>query len=127
MKDKNTLLSWLLMILLIALISCFNKKENEKSLKAADTYNWTAAISSPKFYPIGNVTVDFGYASANVLTSFDSGWGDTSGNFISGKKYKPAPKKVYIKYTCGANNFVYEGTLKLPKENRRPDVYVYCR
>ncbi|WP_449400364.1 DUF2931 family protein [Chryseobacterium wanjuense] len=80
-------------------------------------YNWTAAISSPKFYPIGNVTVDFGYASANVLTSFDSGWGDTSGNFISGKKYKPVPQKVHIKYTCGANNFVYEGTLKLPKES----------
>ncbi|WP_419869159.1 hypothetical protein [Chryseobacterium sp. CT-SW4] len=53
----------LISFLLINLISCSNKKENDIKHNI-NTYNWNAAISSPKFYPVGDSRVDFGYASA---------------------------------------------------------------
>ncbi len=90
-------------------------------MKQADLYNWSANISAPKFYPVSYISVDFGKtgAAAGVLTGIDPGWGETIGNFITGNKYKPAPEDVYIRYSSGENNFIYEGIVSLPKEKIR--------
>ncbi|WP_294281817.1 DUF2931 family protein [uncultured Chryseobacterium sp.] len=96
-------------------VSC--SKNTEKQIPA-DHYNWSAGISAPKFYPASNIFVKFnpGGATARVLTGIDPGWGDTAGNFITGDKYKVLPENVYIRYSSGENNFIYEGVLQLPKK-----------
>lgn len=108
-KIKLTLISAFLTV------SC--SKNTEKQIPA-DHYNWSAGISAPKFYPASNILVKFnqGGATASVLTGIDPGWGDTAGNFITGDKYKVLPENVYIHYSSGENNFIYEGVLQLPKK-----------
>lgn len=90
-------------------------------MKQADLYNWSANISAPKFYPASYISVDFVKtgAAAGVLTGIDPGWGETIGNFLTGSEYKPVPQEVYIRYSSGENNFIYEGIVQLPKEKIR--------
>lgn len=108
MKDKITLLIWILTISLsTTLLSC--RKEPNK-------FQWQPGISAPKFYPVGGVSVDFNVAGNGSLTNFDNGWGNQYGSVVSGDKYKEVPKEVHIKYYSAVDNLEYKGTVNLPQE-----------
>ncbi|WP_419869162.1 DUF2931 family protein [Chryseobacterium sp. CT-SW4] len=105
MKDKTTLLNWILAISLsIILFSCH--KEPTK-------FQWQPAISAPKFYPVAGLA-DFGNAGHRSGTAFDNGWGDQYGGVVSGSKYKEVPKEVYISYFSVVDGLEYSGKVQLP-------------
>ncbi|MBP7173019.1 MAG: DUF2931 family protein [Cloacibacterium sp.] len=99
----------------ILLISCKETKGQEHK-DTADRFEWSAGISAPKFYPIGGVSVNFGYAAAGSITCFDAGWGIDYGSFVTGERYKPIPEEVFVKYISAVDNLEYKETIKLPKE-----------
>ncbi len=107
MKGSLTVLNWLSMILFLSVLmsSCQKIK-----------YQWEPGISAPKYYPIGDVKINFGNAGHGTLTNFDSGWGHEYGGVLSGDRYKKIPQEVFIHYSSGAENYTYEGTVKLPQE-----------
>ncbi|MCD1115270.1 DUF2931 family protein [Chryseobacterium turcicum] len=109
MKDKLTVLNWLCMILFLSILmsSCQKTK-----------YQWEAGISAPKYYPAGNIRVNFDNASNGSTFSIDPGWGQTYGAVV-GEKWKSVPKEVFIHYSSGAENYTYEGKVLLPQEKIR--------
>jgi len=106
-KENTTLLFWMLMISLSLLQSCNKNK-----------YRWEPGISAPKYYPVGDVKIDFGNAGHGSLTNFDNGWGQTYGSVVGGK-WKDAPKEVFISYVSAADNLIYGGKVSLPQEKIR--------
>lgn len=106
MKGNSTLLNWLPMIFISFLLSSCQKTK----------FPWQPGISSPKYYLIGDVKVDFGNAGHGSITNFDSGWGNEYGAVVSGNKYKVPPKEVFIHYSSCAENYTYTGKVKLPQE-----------
>lgn len=82
-------------------------------------FQWEPGISAPKYYPVGNVKINFHNAGHGSLTNFDNGWGDTYGSVASGDRYKEAPKEVFISYVSATDNLVYEGKVLLPQEKIR--------
>ncbi|GGP06640.1 hypothetical protein GCM10010992_27360 [Cloacibacterium rupense] len=82
-------------------------------------FQWEPSISAPKYYPVGDVKIDFGNAGHGSLTNFDNGWGDTYGAVSSGDIYKEAPKEVFISYVSAIDNLVYKGEVLLPQEHIR--------
>lgn len=105
MKDKNITLNWLLMILISTLVSC---QKNKK-------FQWQPGISAPKYYPISESTIDFGNAGNGSRMPFDNGWGNQYG-FVVGERYKEIPEEVSVKYNSSAENYLYQGNIKLPQE-----------
>ncbi len=81
-------------------------------------YRWEPGISAPKYYPVGDVKIDFGNAGHGSLTNFDNGWGQTYGGVVGGK-WKDIPKEVFISYVSAADNLVYGGKVLLPQEKIR--------
>jgi hypothetical protein len=79
-----------------------------------DRFNWDAAYSAPKYYPIGGARVDFGNAGMSSITNFDNGWGDNYGAVSSAEKYKKLPTEVFITYVSAVENMTFEGTVTLP-------------
>ena len=78
-------------------------------------YPWQPGISAPKYYPVGDVKIDFGNAGQGSLTNFDNGWGDEYGA-VSGDRNKEIPKEVYIYYISAIDNLEYNGKVILPQE-----------
>lgn len=109
-KEKFICQSLTLMITLslLFLFSCQKTK-----------FQWEPGISAPKYYPVGDVKIDFGNAGHGSLTNFDNGWGDTYGAVSSGDIYKEAPKEVLISYVSAIDNLVYKGKVLLPQEQIR--------
>ncbi|WP_449399892.1 hypothetical protein [Chryseobacterium wanjuense] len=56
-------------------------------------FQWQPGISAPKYYPIGDVKVNFGNAGHGSLTNFDNGWGNEYGGVVSGVNIKRYLKK----------------------------------
>lgn len=110
MKDRNTALNLLLMIssLSLVLISCNNKK-----------YRWQPGISAPKYYPVGECSVDFKSAGNGSHMPFDAGWGWAYGSVVSGSDYKEIPDSISINYNSSAENFTYQG--KFPTQYKKLD------
>lgn len=106
MKGNSTLLNWLPMIFISILLSSCQKTK----------FPWQPGISSPKYYLIGDVKVNFGNAGHGNITNFDSGWGNEYGGVVSGNKYKAPPKEVFIHYSSCAENYTYTGKVKLPQD-----------
>jgi hypothetical protein len=79
-------------------------------------YPWEPGISAPKYYPVGDVKINFGNAGHGSLTNFDNGWGNEYGGVVSGEKFKDIPKDVYIHYISAAENLQYNGKVQLPQE-----------
>lgn len=109
MKDTPIVLNWLCMILFLSILmsSCQKTK-----------YQWEAGISAPKYYPAGNIRVNFGNAGNGSTVSIDPGWGQTYGAVV-GEKWKSVPKEVFIHYSSGAENYTYEGKVLLPQKKIR--------
>lgn len=93
------------MILLSLLLSSCKKTE----------YSWQPGISAPKYYPVGDIRVNFGNAGNGSNFSIDPGWGKTYGAVV-GEKWKSIPKEVYVHYNSGAENYTYEGKILLQQE-----------
>ncbi|WP_374461535.1 DUF2931 family protein [Chryseobacterium taeanense] len=105
-KGNLTTLNLLGMIFLSTLLSSCQKNK----------YPWEPGISAPKYYPVGDVKIDFGNAGYGSLTNFDNGWGNEYGGVVSGEKFKDIPKEVYIHYISAAENLQYNGKVQLPQE-----------
>lgn len=104
-KEFHTLPLNLLVGLSLLLFSCQKTK-----------YPWQPGISAPKYYPVGDVKIDFGNAGNGSITSFDNGWGDQYGSVVSGDKNKDIPKELIIHYNSAAENYTYDGKVILPQE-----------
>ncbi|WP_160129413.1 DUF2931 family protein [Kordia antarctica] len=104
--NKNKLITLFFSFLLL-LISC-----NQSNTK--DRFQWEAAMSAPKYYPVGGAKVNFGNAGNSSLTNFDNGWGHPYGTVSSAERYKKLPKEVFVSYASAIENLVYEGTVPLP-------------
>lgn len=98
-------LNLLLISLSLLLFSCQKTK-----------YPWQPGISAPRYYPIGDVKIDFGNAGHGSITSFANGWGDQYGSVVSGDKNKDIPKELIIHYNSAAENYTYDGKVILPQE-----------
>ena len=106
MKGNRIALNLLYLILILSvLFSCQKTK-----------YQWEPGISAPKYYPVGDVKVNFGNAGYGTLTNFENGWGKEYGGVVSGDKYKEIPKDVFIHYSSAAENYTYEGKVNLPQK-----------
>jgi hypothetical protein len=105
---KQNLIYLLLTLLAFFLTSC------QYDGIPKDRFNWDAAYSAPKYYPIGGARVDFGNAGMSSITNFDNGWGDEYGAVSSAEKYKKIPTEVFISYVSAAENKTFEGTITLP-------------
>ncbi|MCW3160532.1 DUF2931 family protein [Chryseobacterium oryctis] len=79
-------------------------------------YPWQPGISAPKYYPIADVFVDFKNGRNGSRITFDNGWGNSYGSVVSGNRYKDIPNEVFIHYNSAVENFVYKGTVNIPKE-----------
>jgi len=91
------------------------------SCKSKEKFDWDAGISGPKHYPSGAPSVSYFYkgedlAGASTGTGADQGWGITSGGFTGGDDFKAVPDSVYVKWVCSADDLLYKGGFKLPRE-----------
>lgn len=75
-------LHWIKIILIsLFVISCGKEKKTDEVLTTK--FGWEPGISAPKYYPVGDVKVDFGNAGHGSLTNFDNGWGNEYGGVDS--------------------------------------------
>lgn len=107
-KDK---LCSILIFLLFSIISCQPK----------DKFEWNAGISAPKNYIAGGPFVEYFYNGESVAgtssnTGIDPGWGNTSGGYTGGEKFKPIPDSVVVNWRCGVDLVEYKMGKKLPRE-----------
>ncbi|WP_346986446.1 DUF2931 family protein [Chryseobacterium sp. POE27] len=105
-KGNLTTLNFLGIIFLSILLSSCQKNK----------YPWEPGISAPKYYPVGDVKIDFGNAGHGSLTNFDNGWGNEYGGVVSGEQLKDIPKEVYIHYISAVDNLQYNGKVQLPQK-----------
>jgi hypothetical protein len=108
-------LHWIKIILIsLFVISCGKEKKTDEILTTK--FGWEPGISAPKYYPVGDVKVDFGNAGHGSLTNFDNGWGNEYGSVVSGDQFKDIPKEVYIHYISAVDNLQYNGKVQLPQK-----------
>ncbi|MEP6806835.1 MAG: DUF2931 family protein [Flavobacterium sp.] len=97
----------------IFMASCQSPKDQEK-------FKWNAGISSPKYYSAAPF-VEYFYqgksvAGASTNIGVGQGWGITMGGYTGGDIFKPVPDSVFVKWSCGVDDILYEGGYKLPRK-----------
>ena len=107
MKSLKTI-SFLLVFLLI--IGCQPK----------DKFDWNAGWSAPKYYGAAPFVEYFykGKSIAGISANIgaDPGWGETSGGYVGGGKFKEVPDSIFVKWVDSPDRYEYEGGIKLPRE-----------
>ncbi|WP_165764586.1 DUF2931 family protein [Flavobacterium cyanobacteriorum] len=97
-------------MVILLYISCQDKRNSIP----VDKFMWEAGISAPKYYPVGDCSVDLQYSGNGSLTNFDNGWGSGYGTVVSGDRYKNLPSSATIRYYSAVENLKFEGTVLLP-------------
>lgn len=90
------------------------------SCQPKDTFDWNAGLSSPKYYSAAPF-VEYFYqgtsiAGASTNIGMGQGWGVTMGGYVGGDKFKPVPDSIFVRWSCGIDDILYEGGYKLPRE-----------
>ena len=110
-------LKFLISVFLICLLFLFSIT----SCQPKDKFEWNAGISAPKNYIAGGPFVEFFFDGKSIAgtssnTGINPGWGNTSGGYTGGEKYKPVPDSVVINWRCGVDLIEYKIGAKLPRE-----------
>ena len=110
MMFRNIFFNVFFCVILFSLLSC--KK---------DKYEWSPDITAPAHYPAGGAIVQFFYkgsvlGGASSNTAISGGWGKGGGSFTSGEEKKPVPDSISVSWDCAAEEIIYQGGAKLPRE-----------